>query len=356
MRLYDEENQWLENYSPRPKGEIIIEDNLFLNKVSIDVSIILPCYNVELYLVECLESLINLKTAYQFEIIAVNDGSTDATLNILIEYSQKCENLVIVDQENQGPAGARNIGMKMAKGQYLVFVDSDDFISENYIDVLTTAAKSVKASMAVCSYKTFRGNRILKECFISEGDFNKINGCPWAKIFDRSLFDHILYPENYWYEDSIIGLVKLQAKRIVFVPEAIYFYRSNKSGIVITSKRKPKALDTFYITDLVLETVKKMYGEDYIRSEDYKKTLVDQFFLNHQRLKYAPKKIRKLVFAFQSQFIIKEGQVENLADTRYGKALITSSFWQAEIAVKVFPLVKILRFVRTHMKYDIRKE
>ena len=102
----------------------------------INVSIVIPVYNVEKYLKQCLESVVN-QTLDKIEVICINDGSTDNSLNILKEYEKKYNNIIIIDQENKGPGFARNIGMKRASGKYIYFLDSDDYIELNAMEILT---------------------------------------------------------------------------------------------------------------------------------------------------------------------------------------------------------------------------
>ena len=109
-------------------------------KNEVMVSIIIPVYNVEKYLQECLESAIN-QTYKNIEIIAINDGSTDSSLAILEEYASKYGNLKIVNQENKGMSGARNAGLKVANGEYIYFLDSDDFIDLNMIEECVVLAE-----------------------------------------------------------------------------------------------------------------------------------------------------------------------------------------------------------------------
>jgi len=104
------------------------------------VSIIVPIYNVEKYLKECIESLLN-QTLMQIEIICVNDGSTDRSLQIAQEYSQKDNRLIIIDKQNYGYGHTMNRGLEIAKGEYIGIVESDDFVKENMFEILYNLAK-----------------------------------------------------------------------------------------------------------------------------------------------------------------------------------------------------------------------
>ena len=112
------------------------------------VSIIVPVYNVEKYLKRCLESLVN-QTLKDIEIICVNDGSTDGSLAILNEYVRNDDRIVVINQENSGQSVARNRGIDVAKGEYIGFVDSDDWVCEDYFERLHNSAIQNNAEIAV---------------------------------------------------------------------------------------------------------------------------------------------------------------------------------------------------------------
>ena len=120
--------------------------------MNIKVSIIVPVYNVEKYLRQCLDSLIN-QTLQEIEIICVDDGSTDNSSNILSDYAQKDSRIIVHRQENQGLANARNAGLKLANGEYIGFLDSDDFVDIDFFEKLYQAASSDNADIARALYK-----------------------------------------------------------------------------------------------------------------------------------------------------------------------------------------------------------
>ena len=118
---------------------------------NVEVSIVLPIYNVEKYLQRCLESLIN-QTFSNIEIIALNNGSTDKSLEILNHYAYQDKRILVINNENIGVSKARNIGIKKAKGKYIVFVDSDDWIDANMIETLHEAIIDNNCDLAICTY------------------------------------------------------------------------------------------------------------------------------------------------------------------------------------------------------------
>ena len=117
---------------------------------NIKVSVVVPAYNVENYIEDCLKSLIN-QTLKEIEIIVVNDGSTDNTFEIINKYANLDFRIKVISQENQGISVTRNNGIKIAKGEYIGFVDSDDWVDENYFEELYNTAKKFDADISVAS-------------------------------------------------------------------------------------------------------------------------------------------------------------------------------------------------------------
>lgn len=128
------------------------------------VSIIMPVYNAQRYLRETVESVM-AQTFQEFEVLAVNDGSTDESLKILQEYAEQDERIRIIDKENSGVSDTRNVGIAQAKGEYLAFLDADDLLSPEYLAVMADAAQRTGADMLVCNYVPFHS---AKNCFSKE--------------------------------------------------------------------------------------------------------------------------------------------------------------------------------------------
>lgn len=144
----------------------ILEDN------SYDVSIIVPCYNVGPFVKECIDSIINQKTQYKYEIILINDGSTDNTLDIINEY-KKLDNVVIIDKPNSGPGQSRNIAIEKSRGKYIIFVDSDDFVTEYCVDDLLNAAYFKDFDLVEAQHVNIGGGTSIKPLMLKM--YQKIN-------------------------------------------------------------------------------------------------------------------------------------------------------------------------------------
>ena len=138
------------------------------------VSVIIPVYNVEKYLSQCLDSVVN-QTLKDIEIICIDDGSTDNSLEILKTYAQKDSRIKILTQQNSGAGAARNLGLKKASGQYLYFMDSDDFISAELVEKMYSKIREHVADICVCQNNTFNDNT------------QEYKNCNWAKDIDLTM-------------------------------------------------------------------------------------------------------------------------------------------------------------------------
>lgn len=121
---------------------------------SICVSIIIPVYNVESYLTRCLDSVF-AQTFKDFEVITVNDGSIDKSADILNQYALTHSNMLVINKENGGLSSARNVGIAHCNGEYISFIDSDDFVEDKMIETLYNAAKAENADIALSAYNRY---------------------------------------------------------------------------------------------------------------------------------------------------------------------------------------------------------
>ena len=208
------------------------------------VSIIIPVYNVRKYLEECLDSVIN-QTYKNIEIICVNDGSTDNSLELLYEYSKKDSRIKIIDKKNGGVSSARNLGIKNAIGEYIYFVDSDDWIELNLIEEFVNVIKTEEVDIVRCNhYKNQNENNIsfdktisnkkvedkeINECIekIVEGKIPAYVPCLIAKkeiVLKTNLFDEkiVLMEDTLFYIDLFS-----KCKSIYFLDKPLYHYRTN---------------------------------------------------------------------------------------------------------------------------------
>lgn len=211
----------------------------------IKVSVIVPVYNVEKYLPRCLDSLVN-QTLQEIEIIAVDDCSPDRSIDILRDYEQRYPEKVKVIQspENRRQGGARNLGIRAAEGEYIGFVDSDDWADLTMFEKLYTEAMNSHCDVVDCDYYlAFADHQVIersnKAVDIGELDLDRkkrlvLNpGRTWTKIYHRRLFveENIYFPEHLFYEDNeIMPILMASARKLGKVAECLYFYHVGSGG------------------------------------------------------------------------------------------------------------------------------
>ena len=213
-----------------------------------EISIIVPIYNVKEYLSQCLDSI--LRQTYQnFELLLVNDGSTDGSKEIAEIYAQKYPDKIrLFHQKNQGLSAARNCGLEKARGKYVVFVDSDDTISERMAEELYNRAESLDSDLVMCAFHSVdeQGNEIrqIHETCIEKDKIScleenkKILLCQnaaWNKLYRRSVIEQygLRFTPGVWYEDiRFTKKFMLHAKNIVYCDEILYDYLVRPGSIM----------------------------------------------------------------------------------------------------------------------------
>lgn len=232
------------------------------------ISVIVPVYNVEDYLIECLETISN-QTYENIEIVAVNDGSTDSSRELLSKYQEKESRLVIYDKENGGLSDARNYGIERAKGNYIICVDSDDRIHKEMVEKLYEAILEKDAEIAVCDMLYFEENG--KTSISSGGTFTctnakeypqlvAINNSACNKMYLKSLFEEVKFPVGLFFEDlATIPVLLYKAKSVVKVNEPYYEYRQRSGSIMHTASKK--MFEIYDAIDMIMNYVQEHGNE-----------------------------------------------------------------------------------------------
>jgi len=225
----------------------------------VKVSIIVPVYNAEKYLKRCLDSLVT-QTLADIEIICINDGSVDLSRKFLNEYTLTYDRIIILNQNQSGQSAARNNGMKIAKGEYIGFVDADDYVDKDFFEKLYNSAVKNNADIAVAGI--VRLHKFHKKYYLK---FDKVNttsnkNCKftlcdvpeysyvWNKIYKKNLFleNNLKFEEGIFYEDVILTPQLLYYSNILTtVPETYYYYWRN-SGSTVTMKTEKHLKDSIY--------------------------------------------------------------------------------------------------------------
>lgn len=252
------------------------------------ISIVIPVYNVEKYLRACLDSVVN-QTFKDIEIVIVNDGSKDGSLDILKEYESRYPKLITVySTENRGVSHARNYGIARSHGEYLLFVDSDDYIEPDMCEKLYAKASKDNNDIVICKYYDIYQNETTglitrkkgKAYDIAIGrNFNlhetkfeltHISPFPWDKLYRRNLFETHQFPENMRFEDlAVVFQVVCQAKSIGVIEDRLYNYRRASAGSFLSSFSEG-TLDIVKALELVVEGLKKQgMFEEFFEEIEY---------------------------------------------------------------------------------------
>ncbi len=227
------------------------------------VSVIIPIYNVEEYVEECIQSVLN-QTYKNIEVILVDDGSTDGSGEICNTYSD--ERITVIHQENKGLAEARNVGIAAANGEYIYFIDSDDYISKTLIENLLVSIVKTGLLIACCNYTRKKEN-------LYSGDvtdvkimdtFSAINGLfndrgyrfyVWNKMFHRSIFEHVHFPKGELYEDiKPMYQAFKSVSHVAYVNKPLYFYRNRPDSI--THKYSERSYDRVRAINYIMRDCK----------------------------------------------------------------------------------------------------
>ena len=221
------------------------------------VTVVIPVYNSKNTVAKAVRSVLD-QTYNELEIILVNDGSTDDSLDICNKLASEDKRIIVHSQENGGLSAARNKGISLATGKWITFVDSDDVAAPNMIEILMNAAVTANADLSVCNLKEVDTQDIDSEESVSGNVEDKvlepkdiINGSllcgiplyAWGKLYKLELFKDITYPAGRYFEDEITSLkLFCAAKKTAFADLGLYYYVQNTSGITKSPKEK-HALD-----------------------------------------------------------------------------------------------------------------
>ena len=215
------------------------------------ISIIVPVYNVEPYLRKCLDSIVGQKYS-DLEILVIDDGSTDESGAICDEYAKKDSRIRVFHTSNFGLSAARNLGVENARGDYLGFVDSDDWIEPDMYEALLNCAEETKSDVSCCGYYRHYSNKEIERPITSvkssyEGEalipaamkVNVFGLYAWNKLYKRCLFNDCMFPQGMLFEDiATIWRILVKCGRVSCVPNCLYHYNIRKNSLGNTKSMK----------------------------------------------------------------------------------------------------------------------
>lgn len=325
--------------------------------MKVQISIIVPIFNSEKYLERCLDSLIN-QTFKNIEIILVNDGSTDSSREIISRYLNKDNRLKCIDKKNEGQASARNLGLSIAKGEYISFIDSDDWIEINMLEKMYDFAIINNADVCMCGINYHYEKQIIaelpkliknkKEAFI-----DPLMASPCNKVYKKSMLKNIkFYEGGIKYEDLYFNMiVYMNMKKIVHLQEIYYNYdRTNIDSTISTVSER--VLDILIILNEINLYYKKnnkfleYYNElEFINIYSIIGTKIPAIF-----------RVEDVVFQKKACIKINEYLNDNFSDWRKNKYLFLLNKKQKLIFKlfknKLFFMLKMIMLLKNSIKYN----
>ncbi len=326
------------------------------------ITVIIPVYNVEKFLRTCLDSVMN-QTYQNLEIICVNEGSTDSSPEILKEYFEKDDRIIIINKENGGLSSARNAGLDAATGEYVAFLDSDDWISKNFCKELLKSIIKTHSDAAIAQTHYVYENRIEKNHYVNffthkknktkliskiKNKQNIIYSCAcWNKLYKRSIIEkyHLRFPEGLYIEDVPFNFAfTMISKQLCIVQNAILYYRQQNESIMVKAKNSTIPFDIFKIYE---ECEKYLVNimEFSPKQKEYRKIL-DNFiifnalgWLKTSNKKYRIDFVKKLKNRY-SKINIQNNNYISISDKKIYNAIMYSTDIQDTIDLIVYGDIK----------------
>lgn len=267
----EEAKQVINKVYPRLNSKPVIE-NKKIDK-EIDLSIVIPVYNYVEIIEKNLTAVLDQKTNYNYEVIIVDDGSTDGAADVIRKFTDNPK-VKLIFQKNAGIGAARNTGINNANGKYLMFIDCDDIVHDDIVDVLLRKAYSEDYDMVMCAHNLSKEkNGVVYD--VVPNVYSKFNlmayknndvimnfaGLPWCKIYKREIWNDVRFYPGYWYEDTIIQfLIFTQCKKYAYVPKIEYEYKWYEKNFSHTqgNTNNVKVIDTYWILIEILEKYKEL--------------------------------------------------------------------------------------------------
>lgn len=340
----------------------------------VKISVIVPVYNVEKYLKQCLDHIIH-QSFKDIEIICINDGSTDNSLDVLNKFAERDSRIQIINQENRGLGATRNRGIELAKGEYIYFMDGDDYLELNALKELYQISQQHNLDFAIFMINNFKqttnehinddyytmpylkkrvGDKVFNYTDVKDMALKLAVNSP-GNFFKREFIEDLKFPEGLLFEDNVFFLKSLfKAERIYFYDKFLYNRRVHDDSL--TNTFSIKFLDTIEISDLLLDLIKE-YGYD-----QYKKILYHRIFNNIYNLfEDVPKEYKSDFFLELKKRYMKfsnkwenEDYFKNSLSKRYKhiyySAIQSDSSEEFELRVKIYDKQRIINAVKKENK------
>lgn len=324
------------------------------------ISIIIPVYNAEKYIKTCLDSLLT-QSFNNFEVIIVNDGSKDETFSICNTYKRKDNRINIINQSNAGVSAARLNGINQAKGEYILSIDSDDWIEPNMLELLYNTAKSEHSDFVVCDYDKIYQDHIetVQETLASWDNITYLKaqmgggmwGTYWNKLIKRSLFtDYNIKPIigiTMWDDYVVTNRCAIYAKKISHCPHILYHYNQTNTNSLTKQHSEKNYLDIKKVIDIVLTEIHQNRMDRPLQKEIIKMKLVAKHYLLSSKYKDFAKWYQTYpeINNFAVEFTNDKNEktiIRNILAQHYCRARLMQILfsYQEKIARRIFPINK----------------
>ena len=313
------------------------------------ISVIVPVYKVEKYLNRCIDSIIN-QTYRNIEIILVDDGSPDRSGEICDAYAQMDNRIIVIHKKNGGQSSARNIGLGQAKGRYVAFVDSDDCISKEMIQVLHNAIKENNATIAACQYLpisedmkyesiSFEKSNKKPEIWTEEEALIQVKKCRlevWNKLYDSELTKGIRFIEGIQYEDIDFTEKCLSAmKDLVYVDAKLYGYTVTREGNTASAYGAMRVAGLGQMRDFASKVKEKGYLEALPQVCALFEGLYVSNYYDACRLKAGNEIKHKIASEFESTYALAKYKRRAYIELFHFSPRITYLLWRIAQMLKV---------------------
>lgn len=298
----------LTDWCPCPTGTCEAENAV---ELTYDLQIIVPAYNVEKYIGDCLRSIAAQATHYRCLAVIVNDGSTDGTAAAIDQITANWDGQIAIEvftQRNSGPSEARNAAIRKLRGEYVMFLDADDVLPVDAVENMLNAAHKTNADILQGGWFDFfespanvTSEHILQEEGVLSDNRGVFSGFPWGKLYKYTVLKRFQFPSGFWFEDTPVSFIlAAMPYRFAAIKDVVYGYRQNLSGITARTVSSRKSVESYWITERCLAEFPS-FGLSYDqRAYTY---LLRQSVTNWNRTRKQPRRIRQALFILTGELM-----------------------------------------------------
>ena len=248
------------------------------------ISVIVPIYNSGKYLNKCVDSLLN-QSYKSFELLLIDDGSKDNSLSICNKYAAQDSRVKVYHKENEGIAKTRNYGLRIAAGEYITFVDSDDYVDHDFLRLLFEAIEENHCELSICSFARFMDSRIMHNTYEKSRVIDKTNlelliftdsnigKANWNKLYNAQLLENIQFPDLCLGEDYVFNFEYFKnVKKVAIIDKELYYYRITPDSLSnLTDYNRKKMMDQIISRSSVIESIQNkkalaMAKKEYLKA------------------------------------------------------------------------------------------